>query len=201
MASQVDICNYALTKLGEKRIISLSDNTPASNALSAIYSLTLDDLLRSYNWNFAIKRVQLAADSAVPAYDYTLQYTLPSDCLRVVQVGKYYVDQNLSDLIQSEYSPYVIEGKKILTDKAAPLRVRYVRRVTNSEEFDSTFVNAFACRLAMEIAEEITQSNTKRDLAARELKQAISTALHSDAIENPPQHRPDGSWMQSRYIT
>lgn len=55
-----DICNRALGRLGEERILSLSENTPAGRACYLHYQPTVDEVLRSHRWNFAQARVVLA---------------------------------------------------------------------------------------------------------------------------------------------
>jgi hypothetical protein len=60
------------------------------------------------------------------------------------------------------------------------------------------FAEVFACRLAVEVCERLTQSNTKRQIAWDEYQQAMRAAVRSDAIENPPEPLPDDSWILSR---
>jgi hypothetical protein len=92
----------------------------------------------------------------------------------------------------------VIEGRKILTNYAAPLRVRYVSRVEDTSQWDASFVEAFACRLAVEMAEDLTQSTGKKESAKDDYKTAIAKAIRADGIEQPPQDLPDDAWMLSR---
>jgi hypothetical protein len=60
------------------------------------------------------------------------------------------------------------------------------------------FVEAFACRLAMEMAEDLTQSNSKRELAQAEYMAALRGAIRASSVEQPPQALPDNSWLLSR---
>lgn len=198
MASQVEIANRALTKIGEARIISLSDDVEAARVISSIWDVARDAELRVRNWNFSIKRESLAALSAAPSWGFQVQYQLPSDCLRVLQVGEFYPGPSMSDYRNQSEAMWQIEGGKILTDYEAPLKIRYVSRVEDTGLWDALFVEAFACRLAVESCERITQSNTKRDLAWNEYQQAVKAAVRADAIENPPEPLPDDSWMLSR---
>ena len=50
----------------------------------------------------------------------------------------------------------------------------------------------------MEMAEDLTQSNTKRELAQAEYIASLRGAIRANAIEQPPQDMPDNSWMMSR---
>jgi len=198
MASQVEIANRALTKIGESRITSLADNVEAARTINQMWDTVRDAELRSHNWNFSIARVSLAALITVPAFRYAYEFELPSLCLKVIQVGEYYPGPSMSNYRNAPEAPYQIEGRKILTDYPAPLYVRYVASIDDTGLWDSSFTEAFASRLAAEACERITQSNTKKQTAEADYKRAISDALRADAIENPPDPLPDDSWVLSR---
>lgn len=198
MASQVAIVNRALTKLGEARITSLSDDLKPAREASSLWDVVRDAELREHNWNFAISRTSLAALSTEPSWGYEYEYQLPADCLRVIQVDEYYPGPSLSDYRGGSEAEYQIEGRKILSDLTAPLKIRYISRIEDTSQWDALFVEAFACRLAAELAEPLTQSNTKRDMAWAEYARAIKAATKADAIENPPEYLPDDSWILSR---
>lgn len=61
--TQLEICNYALGKLGESTISAFNDTRPAAAVLRTHYQATLNNLVRKYRWNFARKSVVLE-----PAY-------------------------------------------------------------------------------------------------------------------------------------
>jgi uncharacterized protein with von Willebrand factor type A (vWA) domain len=104
----------------------------------------------------------------------------------------------MSDYRNASEAAWQIEGGKILTDLEAPLKLLYVARIEDTGAWDALFAEVFACRLAVEVCERLTQSNTKRQLAAEEYQQALRAAVRADAIENPPEPLPDDSWMLSR---
>lgn len=198
MASQVEIANRALTKIGEARILSLGDDLEAARVVSSLWDVVRDAELRARNWNFSLTRTSLPALAAVPAWGFSYQYQLPSDCLRVIQVDEFFPGPSMSDYRNRSEAQYQIEGNKILTDLGAPLKVRYVSRLEDTGAWDALFVEAFACRLAVEVCERLTQSSSKRQLAWDEYKIAVREAVRADAIENPPEPLPDDSWMLSR---
>lgn len=200
MTSEVAIANRALTKLGAARILALTDDVKNAREINSMFESVRDDELRRHNWNFAITRTSLAALVATPSWGYERQFQLPSDCLRVVQVDEFYYVSNLSDYRTTADAPFQIEGRKILTSLDAPLKIRYVFRETDPQQWDSSFIEAFACRLALEACDAITQSNTKKDIIGREYDMAIKMAKRVDAIENPPDAMPDDSWIMSRLV-
>lgn len=199
MASAVEICNRALGKLGAETITSLADNTTNARALNTSYAIVRDAELRRRRWRFAIKRASLAALSTAPISGiYKLQFQLPSDCLRILDVSDSWPGSDTSDYRTSTTADYSLEGRTILTNIKAPLPLRYIAQITDTGLFDSAFVEAFAARLAWENCERITQSGSKRQLAMTEYKQAIREAVMANALENPPEYAADSSWMTAR---
>lgn len=199
MASSVDIANSALTKLGADRILNLSDDQKEAREINAIFTMRRDALLRAYFWSFAMERTQLSALATAPSWGYTTAYQLPSDCLRVVQVNDAWDVPGLADYIGGpDTEPYRIEGRKIVTDLSAPLKLRYVKQVTESGQFDAMFTEAFAIDLAYHACEAITQSSTKKEGLKDDKREAILLAIRANAIELPPQVIGDDSWVLSR---
>ena len=198
MASQIDIANRALTKLGAARIISLSDDVKAARSVSSMWDIVRDAELRIRNWSFAITRDSLAASATAPAYGYDYQFPFPADCLRLISVGEYYPGVSLTDYRGRDESEWRIEGANILSNSAGPMYIRYICRKEDTSQWDAAFVEAFACRLAAEMAEDLTQSSSKKDAAWSEYRQAVSAAIRANAIELAPEPLPDDSWVISR---
>jgi len=198
VASQVEIANRALTKVGEARILSLSDDVEAARTVDSLWDVVRDAELRIRVWRFAISRSSLAALVSTPSWGFDYEYQLPSDCLRVLQVGEYYPGVSLSDYRNADESEWKVEGRKILTNEGAPLKIRYVAQITDTGQWDAAFTEAFACRLAAEVCERLTQSNTKRQIAWDEYKQAINMAVRANAIESAPEPIPDDAWVMAR---
>lgn len=197
-ASDVAIANLALTKIGDLRIVSLSDNTKPAREVSAVYTMLRDKLQRTYNWRFCVKRASLAADVATPIFDYSYQYTVPTDCLRILQINAYYPAPDLSDLISSSGQEYVLEGGKILTRSSGNLNLRYLARITDPLKFDTAFDEAFAALIAYNVCEALTQSDAKKNAALRDYRMALMEAIRANAIENAPESIADTTWITVR---
>lgn len=193
MASRVSIANKALTKLGADRILLLSDDNQQARTMNAIFDDVRDEEIRRHHWKFAMRRTTLVALVDAPVWGYRYQYPLPTDFLGVVQVN----DVHLRACPKGR-APWSVESGNILTDIPAPLKFRYVARVADTALYDPLFCEALACKLALEACETITQSSTKKQAATQEYTYAISEAARRDAIENPPDELPWGSWLDSR---
>lgn len=185
MASEVEICNRALGKLGAGRITSLDDATVEARACKDRFDTARDALLRRYAWNFSVTRTDLAASATAPSFGFDAAYPVPADCLRVLEV--------------QDGAAWKVEGGNILSDLSAPLYVRYIRQVTDAGSFDPMFVEALAAKLAYEMAEHLTESPTKKAQAAKDFQFAMLEAAAADALESTPDDLPEGSWLEARY--
>lgn len=193
MADNVSIANRALSKLGAGRILLLTDDNQAARTINQMFNDVRDAELRRHRWKFALTRDSLPALATVPAFGFSYQYPLPADYLAMVQVNDYFIRAG-----SPNSGLYSIEAGNILTDLVAPLKIRYVKRVTNPGLFDPLFVEALACKLAMEACETLTQSETKFARMADQYKFAMTEAVRVDAIEKVPDELPQGSWLDSR---
>lgn len=189
MASEVEICNRALQKVGAKRITSLTENSVNARACNVAYSVLRDAELRAHPWNFAIARAELAADATDPDWGRAKSYTLPADFLRLID--DYPEDNSLT-------KDWQIEGNKILTDDSAPIYIRYISRVTDPNLMDVLFREALSAKIAMEICEELTQSNTKLASLSEDYKMKIREARKTNAIENVAAEPPEDEWIYKR---
>lgn len=186
MPSIVDICNKALDKLGHGPITSLEDGNKAANLCTRNWPLIRDQVLRDHPWNFAVKRTVLAPSSTTPSWGFSYQFPLPSDFLRLLEVR---------DLSTDDYQ---VEGRNILANDTA-LYIRYSHRVEDPNQYDSLFSDTAAVRLAYELCEALTQSNTKKQELWQEYEDSLTRAKRADGQENPPQKFEEDDWIAVRY--
>lgn len=198
MASKITICNRALSKLGADRITSLDDDNKAARAMKSAFDFVRDAEFRAHVWNFTVKRAELAASATAPTWGYSYQYAMPSDFLRLLEIRDLYSNSNTQDYRTNPTPLWQMEGGNLVTDAEAPVFIRYVARVTDTETYDALFSEALACRLAAETAEEITESSTKVGNAWKLYERAVKEALRSDAIEQPTEYLMDDAWVVGR---
>lgn len=198
MASQVEICNRALIKIGGGQITSITDNTKAARVLSGLWDSVRRAELAQRFWTFAMARTSLAALATPPAWGFANAYQLPVDFLKIAQVNDVWVAPGLVDYRNGDDSPYAIEGGQIITDFGAPLKIRYVRDITDPGLFDQLFGEMLASRLAMEACYSIMQSREGQNVAEKDYMRALRNASLSNAITKPPQGLPDDSWVMGR---
>jgi len=196
--TDVDVMNIAAVKLGTNTINTRLDQSTAAIVFNARYEAVRDAELRRNLWRFAIKRAELSALSSVPLGSlFTLEYQLPSDYLRLVQVAESIVSSQ-TNYRSTDESLYSIEGRKLLTNWPAPLLIRYVRRVEDTSLFDAAFKEVLGARLAYECCETIIGSSSKKSDIWQDYQQTLDEARQANAIEVYPQVQPDESWLMAR---
>jgi hypothetical protein len=182
--TDVDICNSALTKVGAERISSLTEENERARILAEQYPKLRDKLLRSHPWNFSIARVLLAPALGTPAFGFQYQFTVPSDCLRILEIN-------------SE-STWQKEGEYIVSDSPS-IGIKYIKRITDTSKYDATFAEALASALAYDVSYSLVQSVTLKDTLAKEADMALRTARSFDAQEGTPGQVIANDWLTIRY--
>jgi len=182
--SETAVGNAALAKLGQGAVLSFEEADERARWLKARFADVRDLVLRANRWSFALARARLSAQAEPPAFGWRRAFPLPADCLRLIEVAP--------------VGDHALEGGAILADAEGPLEVRYVRRVADVGAWDGLFAEAVACRLALELAEKLTQSSGRREMALREYQMAVREAVRVNAIETPPETGADGAWLLAR---
>lgn len=173
MATDVSISSNALLMLGSQPINAMDEVSDGAKLASNLYAQVRDQLLRDHTWNCAKKRVALAPDAATPEFDYSYKFALPSDWLRVIQIGQ-----------AGERTDYRIEGTFILCDDN-PLYLVYVYKNTVESTWDSQLVHAMTLAMKAAMAYAITKSTSVREDARQELKDFLKRARSIDGQDEP----------------
>lgn len=189
MASQVDICNRALEKLGEDPIVSLSDELKQAQALKRVYSDSLAALLIEHPWHFAKKRAALPASATAPSWGWTYAYPVPTDFLRLTLI---------KDGPDFSLEADASGSQAILCNTAAPLYILYTYNVTDAGRLTPHFVEAFSSKLAFDVCEDLAESNTKKDIIAQLFASDLAKAKRINGLQKSPDPMPAFSWLQSR---
>lgn len=167
--SQVSVCNSALSQLGANQINSLTEGTIEANLCLQFFDIARTTVLYMHPWNFAITRIELAPDVTKPVYEFEYQFTLPADCLRVLQV---YTDLD-----------YRIEGRRILTNSKTCL-LKYIRDVADVSTWSMGFVNTMIARMRVDLCYPLTKSPAEQAAAINNMERAMMQSKYIDASED-----------------
>jgi hypothetical protein len=146
-------------------------------------------LLSRHPWNFALKRDSLAASVEAPAWGPAYAYPLPPDYIRIFEV-------NGEDEGTGKWK---VENGEIVTDLNAPLEIRYVYRVTDTNRMSSNFREALASTLAADWAEDITGDDNVVQIAAQKSIRAVAQARSNDGQEGIPDQLEADEWLSARW--
>lgn len=209
--TQTTIANRALQILGSPPISSIQENSRGARAMFRAYQPVMLSELRKNYWNFAIQRASIPAAAVGPAFGKSNYFPLPADflCLAppdmvfgVAGGGTLAGNQILAGTPVITGSPIVdwqIEGNQIASNMVGPLNMRYVSSNVTESMFDPCFDEALSAALAVETCEEITQSNTKLQNAAKMYEDAIETAKKRNAFEGRPIQPPTDTYVIARF--
>lgn len=174
--AEIDIWNMALDMLHEAPVSSPSEDTSVRLWFARNFGQTRDSEMRKFAWNFALVRVQLAASVDVPAWRWRYKYDLPGDCLRMMALRQ-------DGALNGTLIPFELEGDAILTDAIAPLKLRYIKRVTTTGHWDTLFVDVVAAKLAAKMAHWLTGKSSYAQIAEQTYQQTLREARRIDALE------------------
>lgn len=175
MATQIDIANMALVRLGEEPIASLSNLTDRNARLLALqFDPARDEVLQAHPWSIALKRDTLAQLVDAPEFGWTYAYQLPADFLRFLRI-------NGADA-WSKKEWFAIEQQQLLCDYDS-VEVIYVFRQTNYHQYPGALADALAMVLASRVAASITGNYELGIGLRREADRALHRAAALDARE------------------
>jgi len=194
MSSEVVIINQALTLLGQKVIVARTDDTLEAQVMDQLFDFERDNLLRRHSWNFATKRKKLARSANTPEFEFEYQYPVPADWMRTVVVSA--SDHGHTDIAYRQALDET-DNRVILSD-ATELWLVYVAKVTDVGLFSADFQKLLSLRLAASACIRMKNSRTLQQDLEAQCKAQWFAATSSDAIEDMPDRRPEGSWVRGR---
>jgi hypothetical protein len=210
--SEVQICNLALTRLGHAQISSMDEDSKAGDLCTLHYPMCRDALLRSHPWNFTIRRVALAASADyTPAFEFDYYFPLPTDCLKVIRTDfeangssstAVYGFPGMSGYV-NDIVPYRLESHaslgRVIACSESTLEIEYIAKVTDPAQFDESFVDVLAQRLAAEMAIAFTDTQSAAKQMWEIYQSKLVEARMLDAQEGSAREIVDlSSWLQTR---
>lgn len=173
MASDVDICNLALSYLGDTATVASinpPEGSPQASHCATFYPIARDALFEMHDWGFATKRVALAQLDN-PSSQWAYCYAAPSDLMNTIAVlDAAALDDTIQTVTNQDQpigytnetfaqitpQPYSVEmsadGQDIIYTNQANAVFRYVARIIDTTKFSPLFVRTLAASLASMLA-------------------------------------------------
>lgn len=181
MASVVDVCNLALSSLGQRGAISSidpPDNTAHSEKCADFFPIARDVSMADERivWSFATRRSEASA-LVSEALDYDYAYAKPAGLLRVVAVlpaGATSYQHGVE---------FTVEAGQILT-KTPAAQIVYIVRETDTTKWTPAYTHAVVQLLSHYLAGPVTQSLKLSEQMLMRYDQAIARAATQDANQS-----------------
>lgn len=213
MSSVVDICNIALSHVGNKAISSLIPPFSSKEArqCSILYEPARDSALEDFDWGFARKEQTLALTTASYT-NWNYVYAFPSDCIIPLKIidpsinwgcsGTYQYDCQC-DYTQGEAIKYEVrvsdnKDQNLILTNLADAVLLYTARVSNTELFSSLFVDVLAYRLASDLAQPLRSDMNLATVMFNIYSAKLPKALASNANSDNGIIRDVNSFVRSR---
>lgn len=196
--SEVEICNLALSRLGQKFI---NDIEAPSNFLEDLcarhYPMTRRRLLRGPRvYNFAKKYLQVTkSGSEVPAYGFAQAYQLPNDFLRLLALGEHVINNDTPPGLYDIVNGFIYTDRTI---KADTINLYYIFDETRVAKWDAIFVNLARLELAKDMAYAFTLKQSLIKGLDQELRDVRLEAGAVSGQEKPPRRIQRSRWRDSR---
>lgn len=223
MASVVDLCNLALSHLGDAATVASidpPDGSAQADHCARFYPVARDATLELHAWGFATVRAPLALLASNPSTTWKYAYGVPPDVINYLAVLQPDAPDDYSAGVQiygggpysapvvgmGQYTPqaYEIESNgnvDILLCNVESAVLRYTQQVTDTTRYTPLFRLALSHRLASMLAGPVLKGEVGRSEAAAQLKLAAmyqAQAEASDANQRNVKPAAGASWMVLR---
>lgn len=204
MASEIEIVNMAISRIGANRIQSLNDQTKEAREAKLHYPFARDRALEAHDWNFARKRFQLALlDESYSGWNYAYQMPIDCACPRKIIDPTTAVrsdNPNMPTIPPIKFESGVssdLSHKVILTDQENA-ELLGTAKVTDPNLFSSAYVNALAWLLASDLAIPVKGKEALADRCYKMFMQAVATAEAQNANANEEKRDQSCSFLEAR---
>jgi hypothetical protein len=223
MASDVDICNLALSRIGDSAtLVSISppEGSAQADHCARFYPMARNSLLERHSWGFATRRAQLALLANSPTSAWRYAYASPAGVANYLAVqasdaGDDYTESVYDNRYNTypikmgaiSQQPYVVEsddsGNAIILTNIENAVLRYTVLATDTTQYSALFTDALAWLLASYLAGPVLKGGDGFSMSikcAEAAEKLLSKAIESDANQRKlslQHHTPD--FMRARY--
>lgn len=182
----VDICNDALSIIGEPPITDIDGTDSRSKICKLNYGTIRKRLLSNHSWFFASCRVKLIPAYSCPLFEWSYVYELPSNFLRILETYPLKIAYELGALNKI----YMNEGTGY---------IKYIADINDPALFDTYFKTTMAYTLALVLHPGLVDKATSRQVLQREAQYEIIHAIKQGTIHQK-HNIPTISWTTEMRI-
>lgn len=191
MASEIEIINGALIRLGQAPIVSVDEDSKEAVYAKQVIVTEFQELLAETDWHCAYDTVKLVKVDGTPA-GFQYAYQLPSECIRPVKIeldgNPFFFNQlTYDESYNSDQSAYAIR-KKTLCTNASEVVLGYISNIKYSE-MDATLAAVFIMKLAAALSFSLTSSTTNAQLQEQLYRDKLKKAKAKNALLMQQYHK------------
>ena len=196
MPDKLDIFNRVLVKLGQRPLLSLTDQRPEQRAIDRVYDGAVQRMIEGALWKFASRSDELQqSDTAVSQWGYEFVYEIPTDFVRIIRI----CDNNR---FRPTLIDFLLENGYIFCD-CTPLYLQYVSNDPNHGYnvglWPASFTDALVDELAYRVAPYLQGAGVQKiEQLEKEAKRTFYLAKGRDAVNQPEGWPPAGRLVRSR---
>lgn len=200
MASEIEVCNLALSNIRAGSINSFNENSLQAQLCKLKYPILRDRCLREIPWQFS-RKLRALSPVVTEIFNWSYAYSYPVDCLKIHRlVGEYeevpsgtndHVSRLLDSRVQSStdlrkqipYEVFNFDNTKVIGANQPNLRIDFASKVTDPNLFSDDFILALSHLLASELAIPVAGGELGRALRSDSLqmyKQYLGAAIATD---------------------
>jgi hypothetical protein len=191
MTTNIRIASQALARLGEPSISAFDEDSDTAEKVSLLYESTILSLFSSYDWRFAMTKVELEIDAtAAPVNRWTRGFLLPT--LNTDRVGPPHKVYNTAEIGSRVTWDYEIQERWIMTNETQ-IVIEYIKRQPESVwpgYFVKLAIEAVAAALALPVTENQSKDEYHNAIAFgspafKGRGGLMAVAMEADANGNP----------------
>lgn len=213
MASQVDICNLALSHLGDDATVTSID--PPEGSTQAEFCkrylpIAIDNALSVHHWSFStIRDTPPQLDSGFAQWLYA--YAVPANTITVISVMHKDATDDYATPFRNEgmgiYTPQPFskeslpDGSPVVYTNQAEALIRYTIRVDDPTRYSPLFTTAVSYLLASYLAGPMIKGKEGQAMAKQTMQMYglfIRQAIDHDARQKKIDVKLDTPWLRGR---
>lgn len=196
--NSITICNLALAYIGNTRsIASMAEQSKEAILCGRFYSMTREELLQEFPWNFATKTIDLVVTTETDdRFEYVYEY--PEKCLRVVRVGQDDDGEELNNYAIRAIDDNGSDAKRIACD-VSEARCQYISDIQDEDAMPSVFINALALSLSVRLAIAMASAPQIMQSVYQQARMAVDKAKRMCALESKLPLKKENRYSSARF--
>lgn len=202
MTAEVDICNLALSHLGDTATVASiapPEGSAQAQHCAIFYPIARNTLLEAHDWGFATVRIT-PAKKHENYFGWRYAYMRPADAIRIISVTE--AGRAGGDQVDVKYVAEADEaGNRLILCNAETIVVKYIRLMTNVSKYPPSFIQALSWHLAAMLAGPMIKGEAGSAEAKRCMMMAqscLEMAAVTDANQQNHKSEQVVAWIKDR---